>query len=85
MFKILRSVFLILKFVYLFNLYNQYTANKYINEYYKWEYKNTIKNNESKYKILIDVEYCKLYLFEDNSLKKEYPCAPGKCDTTSKI
>lgn len=42
-------------------------------------------NNKQKYKILVDVEDSKLYLFENNELKKEYKCSGGKWSTPSPI
>ena len=39
----------------------------------------------SKYKILVDVEESKLYLFENDELKKEYKCSGGKWSTPSPI
>ncbi len=39
----------------------------------------------SKYKILVDVEDSKLYLFENGKLKKEYKCSGGKWSTPSPI
>ena len=38
-----------------------------------------------KYKILVDVEESKLYLFENDELKKEYKCSGGKITTPSPI
>ena len=38
-----------------------------------------------KYKILVDVEESKLYLFENDELKKEYKCSGGKWSTPSPI
>lgn len=40
---------------------------------------------ENKYKILVDVEDSKLYLFENNIVIKEYECAGGKESTPSPI
>ena len=45
----------------------------------------TSSNNKQKYKILVDVEDSKLYLFENNELKKEYKCSGGKWSTPSPI
>ena len=42
-------------------------------------------NNKQKYKILVDVEDSKLYLFENDELKKEYKCSGGKWSTPSPI
>ena len=42
-------------------------------------------NTNNKYKILVDVEDSKLYLFENNKLKKEYKCSGGKWSTPSPI
>lgn len=48
---------------------------------------NIVKSNtkENKYKILVDVEESKLYLFENNIVIKEYDCAGGKTSTPSPI
>ena len=52
---------------------------------------NTIKNiqvsntNSSQYKILVDVEDSKLYLFENNIVIKTYKCSGGKSSTPSPI
>ena len=45
----------------------------------------TSSNNKQKYKILVDVEDSKLYLFENGELKKEYKCSGGKWSTPSPI
>lgn len=45
----------------------------------------TSSNNKQKYKILVDVEASKLYLFENGGLKKEYKCSGGKWSTPSPI
>ena len=45
----------------------------------------TSSNNKQKYKILDDVEDSKLYLFENDELKKEYKCSGGKWSTPSPI
>ena len=42
-------------------------------------------SSDSKYKILVDVEESKLYLFENDELKKEYKCSGGKWSTPSPI
>jgi len=39
----------------------------------------------SKYKILVDVEESRLYLFQDNELVKTYKCSGGKWSTPSPI
>lgn len=44
----------------------------------------TSSNNKQKYKILVDVEDSKLYLFE-RRIKKEYKCSGGKWSTPSPI
>lgn len=44
-----------------------------------------ISSGNKTYKILVDVEYSKLYLFEDNILIKEYSCSGGKWSTPSPI
>ena len=45
----------------------------------------TSSNNKQKYKILVDVEDSKIYLFENDELKKEYKCSGGKWSTPSPI
>ncbi len=42
-------------------------------------------NNNSVYKILVDVEDSKLFLFENNELIKTYKCSGGKWSTPSPI
>ena len=41
--------------------------------------------NNSQYKILVDVEGSKLYLFENNTVIKTYKCSGGKSSTPSPI
>lgn len=45
----------------------------------------TSKNNSNIYKILVDVEDSKLFLFENNELIKTYKCSGGKWSTPSPI
>ena len=45
----------------------------------------TSNNNSSTYKILVDVEESKLYLFENNEVIKTYKCSGGKQSTPSPI
>ncbi len=45
----------------------------------------TSANSKSTYKILVDVEESKLYLFENDILSKEYKCSGGKWSTPSPI
>ena len=42
-------------------------------------------NNVSSYKILVDVEDSKLFLFENDTLVKTYKCSGGKWSTPSPI
>ncbi len=42
-------------------------------------------SRNSEYKILVDVEESKLYLFQDNELIKTYKCSGGKWSTPSPI
>ncbi len=42
-------------------------------------------NSTKEYKILVDVEESKLYLFENNRVIKEYKCSGGKWSTPSPI
>ena len=45
----------------------------------------TSNNNSNTYKILVDVEESKLYLFENNEVIKTYKCSGGKASTPSPI
>lgn len=51
----------------------------------KYESIYTSSNNNSVYKILVDVEDSKLFLFENNELIKTYKCSGGKQSTPSPI
>lgn len=53
----------------------------------KLNYKSvqTSISNNSTYKILVDVEDSKLFLFENNELVKTYKCSGGKQSTPSPI
>ena len=42
-------------------------------------------NTSNKYKILVDVEDSKLYLFQNEKLIKKYKCSGGKWSTPSPI
>ena len=42
-------------------------------------------NNSSTYKILVDVEDSKLFLFENEEIVKTYKCSGGKWSTPSPI
>lgn len=48
-------------------------------------YNNVIAKNKDTYKILVDVEASRLYLFKNDALEKEYKCAGGKTSTPSPI
>lgn len=48
-------------------------------------YDNVIAKNKDTYKILVDVESSRLYLFKNDILEKEYECAGGKMSTPSPI
>ena len=50
-----------------------------------YKFIQTSNSNNSKYKILVDVEDSKLYLFEDNKIIKTYKCSGGKQTTPSPI
>lgn len=50
-----------------------------------WDTNKASAKDEKKYKILVDVESSKLFLFEDNIVKKEYICSGGKESTPSPI
>lgn len=45
----------------------------------------TSSNSASSYKILVDVENSKLFLFENDTLIKTYKCSGGKWSTPSPI
>lgn len=45
----------------------------------------TSNNNDNSYKILVDVEDSKLFLFENEELIKTYKCSGGKWSTPSPI
>ncbi len=45
----------------------------------------TSANSKSTYKILVDVEDSKLFLFENDNLIKTYKCSGGKWSTPSPI
>lgn len=55
----------------------------------KYKQKNksilTSTNSKSTYKILVDVEDSKLFLFENDNLIKTYKCSGGKWSTPSPI
>ncbi len=55
--------------------------------FYKPTKQTSIQTNTEnpKYKILVDVEESKLYLFQDNELIKTYRCSGGKWSTPSPI
>lgn len=42
-------------------------------------------NSKNTYRILVDVEASRLYLFKNGNLEKEYKCAGGKPSTPSPI
>lgn len=48
-------------------------------------YNNVIAKNKDTYKILVDVEASRLYLFKNDIVEKEYKCAGGKPSTPSPI
>ena len=45
----------------------------------------TSSKNSNTYKILVDVEDSKMFLFENNKLIKTYKCSGGKASTPSPI
>lgn len=45
----------------------------------------TSNNNSSTYKILVDVEDSKMFVFENEELVKTYKCSGGKWSTPSPI
>ena len=46
---------------------------------------SALNTNKPTYKILVDVEESKLYLFENGKMFKEYKCSGGKWNTPSPI
>lgn len=50
---------------------------------YKWL--QTSNNKTNTYKILVDVEDSKLFLFENDEIVKTYKCSGGKWSTPSPI
>lgn len=51
---------------------------------FKWT-KIAFAKSNNKYRILVDVEDSKLYLFENDTMIKEYRCSGGKWSTPSPI
>lgn len=49
------------------------------------KYDTVSANDKNKYKILVDAEISKLYLFEEGQITKTYPCSGGKASTPSPI
>ncbi len=74
--KILKVVIVILITICVLILIKKYIQPKAI---------ETSNNNNSVYKILVDVEDSKLFLFENNELIKTYKCSGGKWSTPSPI
>ncbi len=54
-------------------------------KYIPQEVIQTTNNNVSSYKILVDVEDSKLFLFQNDELIKTYKCSGGKWSTPSPI
>ena len=77
-FKLLLLIAIIIVFIIIFIIV---LKNKM--EIYKVIQVSNTKSN--KYKILVDVEESKLYLFEDDELIKTYKCSGGKISTPSPI
>ena len=48
-------------------------------------HKTAVAKNKDIYKILVDVESSRLYVFKNNKLEREYKCAGGKESTPSPI
>ena len=55
------------------------------NKFSKIKSAQVSNNNGNKYKILVDVEDSKLFLFENDVLVKTYRCSGGKWSTPSPI
>ena len=55
------------------------------NKIRKSEMVQTSNNDGNSYKILVDVEDSKLFLFENNKVIKTYKCSGGKWSTPSPI
>ena len=72
-FKILLTIIFILLINILLNMSNR-NLSKEVNS-----------SKTVLYKILVDVESSRLYLFEENNLIKEYKCSGGKWNTPSPI
>lgn len=72
--KLLLVTILIISLI--FTLKNKLRASKAI---------QTSNNNSNVYKILVDVEDSKLFLFENNKVIKTYKCSGGKWSTPSPI
>ena len=72
--KLLLIIILVIIFVLI--LKNKFSTTKTI---------QTSNNNSNTYKILVDVEDSKLFLFENNELIKTYKCSGGKWSTPSPI
>lgn len=62
--------------VFLLMLKNKFTTTNTV---------QTSNNNNGTYKILVDVEDSKLFLFENEKLVKTYKCSGGKWSTPSPI
>ena len=77
----IKSIKMLLLFVIIFfvliTIYNKCKNNNYIQTF-----NNSINNN---YKIIVDVEDSKLYLFNNEVLIKIYRCSGGKTSTPSPI
>ena len=72
--KIVLLIIIIISFIFMFK--NKTKVSNII------QVSNLNKNN---YKILVDVEESKLYLFENKELIKTYKCSGGKLSTPSPI
>lgn len=69
-------IFIILTLIIIFNLILNIKQDNAI---------FTSSNKKSEYKILVDVESSKLFLFENGELVKTYKCSGGKWSTPSPI
>ena len=69
-----RILFLAILISFIFVLFKNYHFIKASN-----------RNKNNVYKILVDVEDSKLYLFENDTVIKEYKCSGGKTTTPSPI
>lgn len=76
--KTIVIVFLVITLITSFVLIYKNIRNRY-------KTVQVLKNSNNIYKILVDVEDSKLFLFENNEVVKVYKCSGGKASTPSPI